>query len=187
MESEWFTGHQLRPGTLVGEWERPFTLWGYSGSHSRLLLRSVKYHPGTDPARYPDEDTVDSERRPDAWPRTRIDILFKPVEAVCLRQTRYPSLRIRVAGRERADAVIGGLPQTWPSGRTRGHIDERVLELIGPDGVADHIVCMAVGHHEDDGEYWDPSPFIDDLANAGGTPWPCSPLGGSPDGNLNGR
>jgi hypothetical protein len=187
VRNAWFGCHQLTPGTLVGQWTRPFTLWGYSGSHSRLLLRSVKYDPSTDPDQYPDDEDAEGVPAPDAWPRTRIDILCKLVDAVCLRQIGFPSLRIQVAEPERAAAVLAGLPQAWPSGGSRRDPDDRVLELIGPDGLADHVVCQAVGFHEDDGEYWDPSPFTDDLTDGRGSPWRRSLLGGGPDGSMDCR
>ncbi len=137
MQREWFTEQQLTPGTVVFGWEREFTLWGYTASHSVVLFRSPKAENG---------------------PRTRIDLVFKPVRELQIR-TRYPALSVRVAA-------------------------PGVLELLGPDGIADRISCLAVGCHEDDGEFWEPSPFAIDLADGRLPPWRARVLGGGPDGEM---
>jgi hypothetical protein len=101
--------------------------------------------------------------------------VFKPVEALSVR-THYKSLTVRVASAEHTDQVLGRLGGAWP--------EHRVLELVGPGGTSDHIVCTAVGCHEDDGENWEPSPFAADLS-AGRTPrWRTRILGGGPDGEM---
>ncbi|MGX6607818.1 hypothetical protein ACWKSP_37680 [Micromonosporaceae bacterium Da 78-11] len=130
MRREWFVGRQLAYGAVLVEWHRPFTLWEYAADDEVVLLRSPK----------------------DEGPR--IDLVFKPVRALNLR-TSYPTLALRVAGRDRAAEVLGRLGST---DRT-----DRVVELIGPDGNADHIVCLALGWREDDGEWWEPSSFAEDL------------------------
>nr|BFE57996.1 hypothetical protein GCM10020063_025220 [Dactylosporangium thailandense] len=166
MRREWVVDRQMRPGAVLFEWDRPFSLWGYSGSHSQLLFRSVKYDPDTD---------ADL----DAWPRTRVDLLFKPVDALYLRRLSYPTLRVRVATEPIAEEILGRM--------SRSHGDEKVLELVGPDGIGDHIVCLATGFCEDDGEYWEPSPFAADLSDGRTPPWRLGVLGGGPDGELTAR
>jgi hypothetical protein len=42
VQRQWFTSCQLTPGAVVFEWHRAFALWGFTGSHSVLLFRSVK-------------------------------------------------------------------------------------------------------------------------------------------------
>jgi hypothetical protein len=126
VQREWFVSRQLRYGAALFDWPREFTLWSYSPAERVLLVRSV-------------------------GPATRIDLLFKPVEAVNVRTT-YPRLAVRVARRERAEQVLTRLPAD------RHH---RVLELLGPDGAGDHVVCMAVGCREDEGGWSEPSPFED--------------------------
>ena len=148
---------------MLFEWDRPFSLWGYSGSHSQLLFRSVKYDPDTDVDLYPENKDSGVDPPADKWPRTRIDLLFKPVDALYLRRLRYPSLRVQVATARIAEEILG---KTY-----RPHGDEQVLELVGPDGVGDHIVCLATGYCEDDGEYWEPSPFAVDLSDGRTPSW----------------
>ncbi|MEH0935003.1 hypothetical protein [Micromonospora psammae] len=79
----------------------------------------------------------------------------------------------------RADQVLDRLENA--------HRDDRVLELVGPDGSSDHVVCTAVGCHEDEGEYWEPSPFAMDLTDGRTPPWRSRVLGGGPDGELTAR
>jgi hypothetical protein len=147
------TNHQLKPGSVLFEWDRAFTLWGYTGSHSVLLFRSVR----------------------DGDDGTRIDLVFKPVDAMRI-QTRYRALTVRVAPEDRAAEVLAGI-----AGATR---DDRVLELLGPDGDAGYVVCLATGCHEDNGEYWEPSPFAMDLTDGRTTLWRARVLGGGPDGEM---
>lgn len=180
MRGEWFVDRQLKPGAVLFEWNRPFSLWGYSGSHSQLLFRSVKYDPEMDPDHYPENrDAGDDTPPADKWPRTRIDLLFKPVDALGLRRLSYPSLQVRVATEQAAEQILGRSP--WRHG------DERVLKLVGPDRVADHVVCLAVGYYEDDGEYWEPSTFASDLSDGRTPPWRRRVLGGGPDGEMTAR
>jgi hypothetical protein len=160
VQRQWLADRQLTPGAPVFDWQRRFTLWGYTGSHSVVLFRSVKAEP--------DEE----------GPTTRIDLVFKPVKALSIR-TSYRTLAVRVACQERADQVLSRLGKTYP--------DDRVLELVGPDGTSDHIVCTAVGCHEDGGENGEPSPFAMDLADGRTPPWRARVLGGGPDGDLTAR
>lgn len=155
MHSEWVVDGQMRPGTVLFEWDRPFSLWAYSGSHSQLLFRSVKYDPTTDVDLYPENLDADENPPTEKWPRTRIDLLFKGVDALHLRQLSYSALRIQLATETAAEQVLRTMP--------RPSRDAQVLELVGPHGIGDHVVCLAAGYCEDDGEYWDPSPFAADL------------------------
>jgi hypothetical protein len=160
VQREWFVSRQLTTGEVVFEWQREFALWGYSGSHNVMLFRSAKSDPDQD------------------GPTTRIDLVFKPVQALSVR-TRYQSLTVRVATAERTDQVLGPLRGAWP--------EQCVLELVGEDGISDHIVCTAVGCHEDDGENWEPSVFATDLADGRTPPWRTPVLGGGPDGEMSAR
>jgi hypothetical protein len=144
----------------VFEWQRAFTLWGYTGSHSVILFRSVKGDPDQD------------------GPATRLDLACKPVRALSVR-THYRSLTVRVATADRTDQVLGRLPGT--------RSEELVLDLVGPDGGSDHVVCMAVGCHEDEGENWEPSPFAADLTDGRRPRWRRRVLGGGPDGEMSAR
>jgi hypothetical protein len=62
-----------------------------------------------------------------------------------------------------------------------------VLELVGPDGRADQLVCQAAGYIEDNGRYWEPSPYAEDLTDGRQPPWRLGMLGGGPDGDLTAR
>lgn len=160
MQRAWFVSGQLTTGAVVFEWQREFTLWGYTGSQSVVLFRSAKGD------------------RDQAGPATRIDLVFQPVQALNVR-THYQSLTVRVASAERTDQILG------PHGGARP--DQCVLELIGPDATSDHIVCMAVGCHEDQGDNWEPSPFAADLTDGSTPRWRTRVLGGGPDGEMSAR
>jgi hypothetical protein len=179
MSEEWVGHRQMRPGALLFEWDRPFSLWCYSGSHSQLLFRSVKYDPDTDVDLYSEDMEVGGDPPADKWPRTRIDLLFTAVDALYLRDLSYSTLRVKVATERIAEEILGRMHRPRP--------DEHVLELVGPDGVGDHIVCLGTGYCEDDGEYWEPSPFAADLSDGRFAPWRLGVLGGGPDGELTAR
>ncbi|MBO4209577.1 hypothetical protein [Micromonospora echinofusca] len=139
----------------------------------------MKYDPDTDPDLYPEGTDADGAPATDKWPRTRIDLLFKPVDAMYLRQLSYPTLRVQVATERVAEEILDRMH--------RPHGGWQVLELVGPDGVGDHVVCLAAGYCEDDGECWEPSPYAADLSD-GRTPlWRRRVLGGGPDGELTAR
>jgi hypothetical protein len=115
---------QFVPGQEIFRSERDFALWAYTVSHRQLLLRS---------------------RAADGLPR--IDILFKPVEAMKLR-TEYAGLVIRcgtVAEREHILASCGLADETL-----------RVL-LIETAADFGYVVTGAVGWLEDRGKDHDPS------------------------------
>jgi hypothetical protein len=116
--------HQFSPGQQVFRSERSFAVWAYTVSHSQLLLRTR---------------TTDG--------RSRVDILFKPVEAMKVR-TDYNGLTIRCATAEEHDQILAA---TRHAGRPY-----RVLMLETADEL-DYIVTGAVGWKEDHGKDRDPS------------------------------
>ena len=156
MRVQSFGGVQLVPGEVLFEWDRPFSVWGYSGSHSRLLLRSVKQES----------------------PGSRIDVLFKPVHALFLNRLALGSLLVRVATVEVAEEILRRAPSRHP---------QDVLELVGPDGVPNHVVCLGVAYCVDDGDDWEPSVFADDFSDGRTPVWRLGVLGGGPDGELTAR
>jgi hypothetical protein len=74
--------HQFVPGQEILRSNRAFTVWAFTVSHSQLLLRA---------------------RVADGQPR--IDILFKPVEAMKLR-TEYAVLVLRCATAAERDDIL---------------------------------------------------------------------------------
>ena len=98
------------------ESHRHFELWRYEVGHAQLLLRSVK-----------------SDQN-----QTRIDVLFKVVEAIDL-PTSFDGLRL-----ERHDNAFG-------------------LSGVGWSG---SVIAGACFRAEDTGEYFDPSPFADSMPGA---------------------
>jgi hypothetical protein len=116
--------HQFPPGQELLRSDRSFAVWAYTVSHSQLLLRTR---------------TADGQ--------SRIDILFKPVEAMKVR-TDYDGLVIRcatVTEHEQALAATGHAGRAY-----------RVLMLETAGGL-DYVVAGAVGWKEDHGENRDPS------------------------------
>ena len=103
---------QFPPGQQLFRSKRSFAVWAYTVSHSQLLLRTR---------------TADG--------RSRIDILFKPVEAMKVR-TDYDGLTIRCATPEERDQVLAA------TGHTGRH--HRVLMLETAYGL-DYVVTGAVG------------------------------------------
>jgi hypothetical protein len=124
------TADQFVPGAELFRSNRNFTVWAYTISHSQLLLRSrTAYHGG--------------ERQ------TRIDIVFKPVEAMKLRM-EYHGLVVRCAMQgeiDRIHAEHGGI----------GHKARCLILETGED--QDYVVTYAVGWMEDEGTERDPSPL----------------------------
>jgi hypothetical protein len=118
--------HQFPPGQRLFRSDRGFTAWAYTVSHSQLLLRTR---------------TADG--------RSRIDVLFKPVEAMKVR-TDYDGLTIRCATAIEHDQILTAAGQ---SGRAC-----RVL-ILETAGEQDYIVTGAVGWKEDHGQDHDPSPL----------------------------
>lgn len=120
--------HQFPLGQQLFRSDRRFAVWAYTVSHSQLLLRS---------------------RTGDG--RSRIDIVFKPVEALKVR-TEYDGLTIWCARAEERERILAG---SALAGRAL-----RILMLEtagGLTGDLDYVVTGAVGWREDDGRDNEPS------------------------------
>jgi hypothetical protein len=137
------TDHQLAPGTEIFRSERRFVMWAYSASHSQLLLRST----------------------PGAGHETTIDLLFKPIEAVKIRDV-YDGLAIRCATAEEAKRIE----------EPRG---PRVFLLQSQDRT-DYVTAAAVGWRE--GVLDRTCPGFFNEADAYEPQWPTQPLGGAGGG-----
>ena len=111
--------HELVPGTEIFRSDRRFAMEAFSASHSQLLLRS---------------NPVDDEHE------TTIDLLFKPVEAIKIRDG-YAGLVIRCGTVEEATQIMASLPGIHPD---RGY---RVF-MLESQGRSDYVISMAVGWHE---------------------------------------
>jgi hypothetical protein len=115
--------HDFVPGRTNFESDRQFSLWAYTVSNSQLLFRS-RTEGGS-----------------------RIDLLFKPVDAMKVR-CDYHGLVVRCASDDQRRRVLAGVALS--GGRPR------VLALHGgPD--LDYVVAAAVGWLEDNGDERDPS------------------------------
>ncbi|ASW57210.1 hypothetical protein CIK06_28330 [Plantactinospora sp. KBS50] len=125
LDRQWLTqDQQFAPGRELFRCDRQFAVWAYTISHSQLVLRART--TGTD------------GHRP-----TRIDVLFKPVEAMKTRMEYRDGLVIRCATTDERDRILAdaGLVGT----------NFRVFVLPTPDGL-DHVVTMGVGWCEDERE-----------------------------------
>ncbi|MDW5327135.1 hypothetical protein [Plantactinospora sp. KLBMP9567] len=130
LDRQWLTqDQQFAPGRELFRCSRQFAVWAYTVSHSQLLLRART--TGTDGGR-----------------QTRIDVLFKPVEAVKTRMEYRDGLVIRCATTDERDRILAdaGLAGT----------NFRVFVLPTSDGI-DHVVVMGVGWCEDEQEDREPS------------------------------
>jgi hypothetical protein len=116
------------PGKELFRSERHFSVWAYSLSHSQLLLRARS-------------TTSDGERQP------RIDLLFKPVDAVKTRMD-YDGLVLRCATVEEHEHILR------ETGRAA---DTNRVFILESGRSADYVVAMAVGWQEDDQDDRDPS------------------------------
>lgn len=81
---------QLPPGTEIFRSDRRFHIEAYTASHGQLLFRSNPNPDGGDP-------------------ETTIDLLFKPIEAVKIRDG-YRGLAIRCATVSEAEQIRASLP-----------------------------------------------------------------------------
>ncbi|WP_130334717.1 hypothetical protein [Micromonospora kangleipakensis] len=120
--------HHFAPGKELFRSERPFSVWAYSLSHSQLLLRTRTV-------------AVPGRRQ------SRIDLLFKPVDAMKTRMD-YHGLVLRCATTEEHERILREI------GRTADY--NRVF-IIGSGDSLDYVVSAAVGWQEDDQEDRDPS------------------------------
>ncbi|HZC27607.1 MAG TPA: hypothetical protein VE287_11335, partial [Actinopolymorphaceae bacterium] len=143
ISNDWLdTDDRLAPGTEIFRSDRRFVLWAYSVSHGQLLLRSV-----------------------DQRHETTIDLLFKPIKAVRLRDG-YDGLVIRCATAEEAEeAERAGEPAAG-----------RRVFLLETQGRTDHVIGMAVGWHEGVLDRTQHSFF--NSADAYEPRWPTQPLDG---------
>lgn len=116
--------HHYQPGRELFRSERSFALWAYTVSHSQLLLRT---------------------RTTGGQPR--IDVLFKPVEAMKIR-TDYDGLVIRCATPAEHQEVLAESGEAKPGRR---------LLILETAGESDHVVTGAFGWKQDDGGDHDPS------------------------------
>jgi hypothetical protein len=160
MMSDWLnTGSRLVPGTEIFRAERTFQLWAHTVSHSQTLLRS----------------TLGRDRRGRDY-GTRLDVLFKPVEAMKIRNA-YDDLVIRVATTDETSDIRSQAPGVT------FHRDTRVF-LLESAGEADYVIASAVGWHEDTLDFGEPSHFT---VHDPDTPaWARTPLG-CIDGGLGGN
>jgi hypothetical protein len=99
--------------------DRRFSMEAYSASHSQLLLRSNPVEE--------DDDTT-------------IDLLFKPVEAVKIRDG-YAGLVVRCATSLETNAIIVATPGV------RADRGDRVFMLESQDR-SDYVISMAFGWRE---------------------------------------
>lgn len=106
--------------------ERRFLVWAYALSHSQLLLRA--------------------EQSPAGHRQPRIDILFKPVDAMKTRMD-YDGLTLRCATAEEYERIL----------RETGSADYNRVFIIESGATLDYVVARAVGWQEDNQENRDPS------------------------------
>lgn len=119
VSDRWLTqDHELKPGAVVFRSDRRFSMEAYSASHGQLLIRS-------NPA---DEDD------------TTVDLLFKPVEAVKIRDG-FPGLVVRCATTLETNAILASTPDVRAD---RGY---RVF-MLDSQGRSDYVISMAFGWHE---------------------------------------
>jgi hypothetical protein len=158
--SAWLnTDHQLVPGTEIFRAGRCFQLWWHTASHSQTLLRSPK-----------------GEDQQGRTYETRIDVLFKPITVMKIRQY-YDDLLIRCATQDEADRIRSGSPSA------RYNRDDRFL-ILESGGEQDYVVAAAVGWHEDTLGFEEPSAFSNH--DPGTPPWARTPLFGV-DAGLGGN
>jgi hypothetical protein len=111
------------------ESQRTFQLWRAVVGHSQLLLRSTKTGPDA----------------------SRIDILFKPVQAMKLRAT-FDGIRIREAEPEEESAIAADAAQDV--------LDGFKVFVIESASFRGYVIASVLLASEDDGEYSDPSSLL---------------------------
>lgn len=121
----WFNKHhQLVPGRELFRSERRFQIWAYTTSHGQLLIRAT-------PRFWPDE--------PGDGDDTTIDVLFKPLRALKLRDS-LDGLVIRCARADETSQIMDSAPGVdW----TESHVF-----ILESQGQADYVVSMAMGWEE---------------------------------------
>jgi hypothetical protein len=120
----WFNrDHELTPGRELFRSDRRFQIWAYTTSHGQLLLRATP--------RYGADGRPDHE--------TTIDVLFKPLEALKLKDS-FTGLVIRCASAEEGEHIKESLPDLdW---------NDLHIFMLESQGQVDYVVSMAVGWHE---------------------------------------
>ncbi|WP_156960387.1 hypothetical protein [Amycolatopsis taiwanensis] len=141
---------QLSPGTELYSSDRTFRWYDYTPSHSQLLLRS--------------DGSAD---------RTRVDVLFKPVDVMKVR-SHYRGLRIRCATPAEQVRVQAETPEAGSHDPAGDKFDQgyRYFVLETAEGGFDYIVARAVGWHEDH-DLGEPSYFAD--PSGGSASWSPPP------------
>ncbi|RAN94417.1 hypothetical protein GAR05_04939 [Micromonospora saelicesensis] len=139
--------HELVPGAEIFRSDRRFAMEAYSASHGQLLLRS---------------NPVDGEYE------TTIDLLFKPVAAIKIRDG-YAGLVIRCATVGEANRIMMSLLGV--------HADHgyRVF-VLESQGRSDYVISMAVGW--DEGMLLRVQGSFFNSADAYMRRWPTDPLDG---------
>lgn len=121
----WFNkGHQLAPGQELFRSNRKFQIWAYTTSHGQLLMRATPRH-------WPDEHGNGGD--------TTIDVLFKPLEVLKLRDN-LDGLVIRCARADETSQVMDSTP-----GLNWNGLHVFILES---QGQSDYVVSMAMGWQE---------------------------------------
>ncbi|MEV4347630.1 hypothetical protein AB0J83_24510 [Actinoplanes sp. NPDC049596] len=115
--------NEFPPGGKLFRSERRFSVWAYSVSHSQLLLRATR-----------------------SGDERRIDLLFKPVEAVKTRMD-YDGLVVRCATAGEREFVL----------RETGAAAHNRVFFLETDDACDYVVASAMGWQADDLGDRDPS------------------------------
>jgi hypothetical protein len=127
---------------------RQFQVWGYTVGHSCLLLRSAKLAlDGT-------EEQLTSSGQPYSQ-STRIDVLFKGVQAIYLPTMTF-SDELTITRSDAPNAALSKVGMT----STVLESDRMVFTLDSAEGRS-LVVALAAFYAEDDGDFFDPSPFLD--------------------------
>jgi hypothetical protein len=116
--------HEFVPGAELYRSERHFSVWAYGITHRQLLLRSRRRHGPT-----------------------RIDVLFKPVTRLSIREG-YAGLAIRCATEDESAVILADAGE--------GSRESRVL-MLESGFIRDFVVAGAFGWREDDGDETGPS------------------------------
>ena len=123
----WFhKDDQFAHGKVLFRSERRFFVWAYTVTHGQLLLRA--------------------EQLPVEARRSRLDVLFKPVEAMKTRMD-YDGLTLRCATAEEHEFIL----------RETGAAAYNRVFIIESGPTRDYVVSGAAGWQEDNEENRDPS------------------------------
>ena len=116
---------------MLYESPRRFLLWKATVSHGELLLRSTQT---------PAEPT-------------RIDVLFKAVQALNLR-TDLTGIRVSEAAPDESTMILASL-----AGHGSTAIDPCKIFVVESNGWRGYVAAGVMAWHEDEGAYNDPSHF----------------------------